>query len=58
VAPGWLDPYIVEHYQLEVENDGFNGMEMSCLVACHAALGQQCDVMLSSRVDTIMVLGK
>jgi hypothetical protein len=33
-------------------------LEMSGLVACHAALGQQCDVVLSSRVDTIVVLDK
>jgi hypothetical protein len=26
VAPGWLNPYIVGHYQLEVTNDIFNGV--------------------------------
>jgi hypothetical protein len=32
VAPGWFDPYIVGHYQLEVANDVFNGMSTSDLV--------------------------
>jgi hypothetical protein len=27
VAPGWLNPYIVGHYQLELANDVSNGME-------------------------------
>jgi hypothetical protein len=26
VTPGWLNPYIVGHYRLEVANDVFNGM--------------------------------
>jgi hypothetical protein len=29
VAPGWLDPYIVGHYRLEVPNDVFKGVSMS-----------------------------
>jgi hypothetical protein len=32
VTPGWLNPYIVGHYRLEVVNDIFNDMGMSCLV--------------------------
>jgi hypothetical protein len=31
-GPGWLDPYIVEHYQLEVANDIFNNVGTSGLV--------------------------
>jgi hypothetical protein len=32
VAPGWLDPYIVGSYRLEVANDVFNDIEyvLSC----------------------------
>jgi hypothetical protein len=29
LAPGWLDPYIVGHYKLEVVNVVFNGVGMS-----------------------------
>jgi hypothetical protein len=32
VALGWLNPYIVGHYRLEVVNDVFNGMGTSSLV--------------------------
>jgi hypothetical protein len=32
VASGWLDPYIIGHYQLEVANDVFNNMKTSDLV--------------------------
>jgi hypothetical protein len=33
VAPGWLNPYIVGDYQLEVANDAFNGMWY--ILSCH-----------------------
>jgi hypothetical protein len=35
VAPGWLNPYIVGHYRLEVANDIFNGVVhvLSCRLA-------------------------
>jgi hypothetical protein len=32
VAIGWLDPYIVGHYRLEVANDVFNGVKTFNLV--------------------------
>jgi hypothetical protein len=32
VAPGWLDPYIVGHYRLEVANDVFNDVGTPGLV--------------------------
>jgi hypothetical protein len=38
-----------------VKNDVFNGVDTSSLVTCHTALGQQCDVMVSSHFDTVAV---
>jgi hypothetical protein len=32
VASGWLDPYIVGHYRLEVAKDVFSDVETSDLV--------------------------
>jgi hypothetical protein len=32
VAPGWLDPYIIGHYQLEIANDIFNDVKTSDLI--------------------------
>jgi hypothetical protein len=44
VAPGWLNPYMVGHYRLDVADDGFNGLEYVlscrparlCMVKCMA----------------------
>jgi hypothetical protein len=35
---------------MAVANDVLNGVDTAGLVACHAALGQQCDAVLSSRL--------
>jgi hypothetical protein len=47
-GPGWLDPYIVVHYGLEIANDIFNDVDTPGLI-WHATLSQQRGVVLSGR---------
>jgi hypothetical protein len=49
VAPGWLKPYTVGHYQVEVANDIFNGMGVSYPIALPLAHGQQYSAVLLGR---------
>jgi hypothetical protein len=64
-APGWLDPYIVGHYQLEVANVVFNGVGMSGLVVLprhtqsavwHRAVGSRNTVEVPGECSTVLVL--
>jgi hypothetical protein len=65
VAPGWLDPYIVGHYGLEVANDVFNGVGASDLivlphrtrlVAWRRAVGSSSAIAMPSEWSTMLVL--
>jgi hypothetical protein len=64
-APGWLDPYIVGHYQLEVANVVFNSVGMSGLVVlpCHTqstvwhrAVGSPSTVEVPEECSTVLML--
>jgi hypothetical protein len=44
-------PLIFEVVLSQVVNDVFNSLGTPSLVTCHAALGQQCGVMLSSHLS-------
>jgi hypothetical protein len=46
MALGHIEPYVVGHQRLRVANDDFNDVGTPGLVACHAALGQQCGTVL------------
>jgi hypothetical protein len=50
VALEQVKPYAVGHYWLGVANDAISGMGMLGLVACYAALSQQCGTVLSSHL--------
>jgi hypothetical protein len=50
VALRQVGPYVIGHQWLGVANNFFNGVGTTGLAACHAALGQQCGAMLSSRL--------
>jgi hypothetical protein len=50
VALGWLDPYIVGHYRLEVENNVFNGVGTSSLIVLPCRTRQQRGSVLSGRL--------
>jgi hypothetical protein len=65
VAPGWLDPYIVGHYRLEVANDVFNGVGTSDFVvlshrpqsvAWCCVVGSRCTVVVSDEWLAVLVL--
>jgi hypothetical protein len=64
VIPGWLDPYIVGHYRLEVVNDVFNDVSTSDLVvlprrtrstAWHCDVGSPSTVAVSGEWSTVLV---
>jgi hypothetical protein len=65
VAPGWLDPYIVGHYWVEVGNDVFNNMGTSDLVALprrtrsavsHCAVGSPCTIAVPGEWSVVLPL--
>jgi hypothetical protein len=65
VAPGWLDPYIVGHYRLEVANNVFNGMGTPDVVvlprhtrsaAWRRAVGSPGTVTVPDEWSTVLVL--
>jgi hypothetical protein len=65
MAPRWLDPYIVGHYQLEVANDIFNDVELFVPVilsrrprsaAWHRAVGPPCTVAVTGEWPAALTL--
>jgi hypothetical protein len=65
VVIGWLDPYIVEHYRLEIANDVFNDVGTFGLIALpcrtwsamlHRAVGSPDTVAVSGEWSIVLAL--